>query len=209
MLKGRINTLLICILFLAAVIIPTACSSRNKNTDPPGPTATVIDDETGNPIEGAVAIAIWSDDKKDCKLPEALEGGCFEFRNAVEAVSGKDGGIYILGFWKTTDGQGGSGNRYDPRLTVYKFGYVCWDQQRIFHPTSSWEDRKDFNRDNRIVRLKKWPEDMNFRSHSSFMSNVTSGNIGDALQQLFNKERMKEGPYISKELEEIYSRKIK
>lgn len=176
---------------------------------PEGPAAIVIDDGTGKPIEGAVAIAIWRGKKKNCTIVGSLEGACWGFLRAEETISDKEGKINIPDFWKTTIDPGKRGSATSPRLTVYKFGYVCWDQKMIFHPSSSWEDRKDFNRDNRIVRLKKWPEDMKFRSHSSFIGNCTSGNETKSKEQLFNKATDAEGTYISKELDEIYSRKKK
>jgi hypothetical protein len=106
---------------------------------------------------------------------------------AEERVSDRDGKINIPDFWKTTIDTGKRGSAKSPRLTVYKFGYVCWDQKMIFHPRSSWEDRKDFNKDNRIVRLKKWPEDMSFDNHISFMNDVTNGDYDKTEKQLFNK----------------------
>lgn len=201
------NNLLICILFLAMMFIPTACSSRDKNTDPPGPTATVIDDETGNPIEGAVAIAIWRGTQKNCTIVGPLDGSCWGFRRAEETASDKEGKINIPDFWKTTIDPGKRGSATSPRLTVYKFGYVCWDQKMIFHPSSSWEDRKDFNRDNRIVRLKKWPEDMSFHNHLSFIGNCTMGDYSGAITPLFMKAFEDEGPYFSKEIDYKHSPK--
>ncbi len=191
-------------MFLSSLLLPTACSSWDKTTK--GPTATVIDDETGKPIEGAIAIAIWRD-YKGVSVVNALHGGGVRFKKAEEVVSDKDGNIFIPDFWKTTKGKGGTGSVYDPRLTIYKFGYVCWDQQEIFHPTNRWEDRKDFNRDNRIVRLKKWPEGFTCNEHADFMSSVTSGNIGDASKQLFNKARMAEDSCIIQELKIKYPSK--
>jgi hypothetical protein len=181
---NKYKTVVLLLLFLSSLLLPTACSSWDKNTK--GPTATVIDDETGRPIEGAVAIAIWRD-YKGVSVVNALHGGGVKFKKAEEVVSDKDGNIFIPDFWKTTKGKGGTGSVYDPRLTIYKFGYVCWDQQEIFHPRSRWEDRKDFNRNNRIVRLKKWPEDMLFGEHSSFISNVTNGDYRYTKDRLFNK----------------------
>jgi hypothetical protein len=200
----KYKTVVLALLLLSSLLLPTACSSRDKT--PEGPTATVIDDETGKPIEGAVAIAIWRD-YKGVSVVNALHGGGPKFKKAEEVVSDKEGNIFIPDFWKTTKGKGGTGSVYDPRLTIYKFGYVCWDQQEIFHPNNRWGERKDFNRDNRIVRLKKWPEDMSFDKHSGFINNVTSGNISDAPNQLFNKATDAEDPWIIKELEKKYLKK--
>jgi hypothetical protein len=183
---NKYKTVFLALLLLLSILLPAACSSWDKNTK--GPTAIVIDDETGRPIEGAVAIAIWRGKKKDCTIVESLESACWGFRRAEETVSDKDGRIAIPDFWKTTKGKGGTGSIYDPRLTVYKFGYVCWDQQRIFHPKSSWEDRKDFNRDNRIVRLKKWQIGLSLEEHSMFIRSVTRGDEYKTKDKLFINE---------------------
>jgi hypothetical protein len=147
------------------------------------PTATVVNDETGMPIEGAVAIAIWRGDTEDCTLVQGLEGGCWGFKKAEEVVSDKEGNINIETFWDYHF----SSSDYEPRLTVYKFGYVCWDQQKIFAPDWKWTARKDFNKKHRIVRMKKWPLGMSFHEHSSFMSNVTNGDYSKTEKQLFDK----------------------
>lgn len=201
---NKYKTAVLALLFLSSLLLPTACSSRDKT--PEGPTATVIDDETGKPIEGAVAIAIWRGKQKNCTIVGSLEGACWGFLRAEETASDKEGKITIPGFWKTTIDPGKRGSATSPRLTVYKFGYVCWDQQEIFHPKSRWEDRKDFNRDNRIVRLEKWPEDMSFRKHSDFEDNVTRGDSSLKNTPLFIKAFESEGPYIFKELSDMYSK---
>jgi hypothetical protein len=160
------------------------------------PTATVVDDETGMPIEGAVAIAIWRSDTEDCTLVQGLEGGCWGFKKAEEAVSDKNGNINIETFWDYHF----SSSDYDPRLTVYKFGYVCWDQQKIFAPDWKWTARKDFNKKHRIVRMKKWPLGMSFHEHLSFIGNCLGNDYSGSITPLFMKEFESEGPYFSNEI---------
>ena len=88
------------------------------------PTAIVVDDETGKPIEGAVALAIWR--KHTTKETAWFEGGMLVPVRIEEVVSDKGGNIYIDGFW----GWHLFENRYS-RLMVYKPGYVCWDQHNL------------------------------------------------------------------------------
>jgi len=197
-------TVLLIVLFLAAPVMSFA-----MDRPPEGPTAIVVDDETGKPIEGAVALAIWRGYKDDCTFVQGIEGGCWGFKKAEEALSDKEGNVSIKDFWKTTKGPGKWGSASDPRLTVYKFGYVCWDQKEIFVPKWKWGNRNDFDKQHRIVRLKKWPERMSFREHSTFMSGVTNGDYSKPTQQLFNKATNAEGPFISKEYDEMYSPKKK
>jgi hypothetical protein len=175
MFKGSLKTLLVKISLIIVMIIPSACQAKQ-------PTAFIVDDQTGKPIEGAVAIAIWRGPTSDCTLIQGVEGGCWGANRVKETVSDKEGKIFIDGFWNWHLGKG----RY-PQLTVYKFGYVCWDQKQIFIPNYKWEKRTDFNKDSRIVRLKKWTKGMSFHEHASFMGNVTNGDYHKSQQQLFNK----------------------
>jgi hypothetical protein len=192
------NKIMIIIVFLAVTNLFTISNAMDRPPKDEGPTAIVIDDETGKPIEGAVAIAIWRDDK-DVSLINALHGGGAKFKKAEEVVSDKDGKISIPDFWKTTKGKRGTGSIYDPRLTIYKFGYVCWDQQEIFAPDYKWTKRTDFNRDSRIVRLKKWPVGFSFREHSSFIDNCTRSDYTNTQNYLFRDSVYKEIPNITAE----------
>ena len=59
-----------------------------------GATATIVDDDTGEPIEGAIALVQWVKYK-----PTGLEGGIPYAAKAKETVSDKKGKIYISGYW--------------------------------------------------------------------------------------------------------------
>jgi hypothetical protein len=129
------HTLVFATLLLVVCLPQAALSWGDKE-----PTAIVIDNATGKPVEGAVALAQWF---------RAGGGGMFEggvdvLDNAKEAFSDKDGKIYIDGFWGTTFFTG------KPRLTIYEPGYVLWDSRRIC-PTL--EGRTDFDEKRRTVRL--------------------------------------------------------
>ncbi|HEY9060908.1 MAG TPA: hypothetical protein VIO64_10475 [Pseudobacteroides sp.] len=193
-----INILSIIIILL----IPASIFAMDR--PPEGPTAIVVDDETGKPIEGAVALAIWRGYKDDCTFVQGIEGGCWGFKKAEEALSDKEGRVEIKDFWRTTKGPGKWGSAYDPRLTVYKFGYVCWDQKEIFEPNYKWTKRTDFDKTHRIVRLKKWSEGFSFREHASFEDGVTNGDATLSTAPLFTKAFRTEGPAIAEELERYY-----
>jgi hypothetical protein len=172
------------------------------------PTAIVIDADTGQPIEGAVAIAIW---RKHSATERAWwEGGTMVVVRVEEAESDAQGRIYIDGFW-------GSWylfeNRY-PRLTIYRPGYICWDQENTFIRGQSGYLRTDFNSKHRIAKLKKWPEKFSFVRHSRFVNNVTMGDAHDAPQKKFvnafdyeRKFRIDENTRIDKAREEEKKRK--
>jgi len=78
-----INILSIIIILL----IPASIFAMDR--PPEGPTAIVVDDETGKPIEGAVALAIWRGYKDDCTFVQGIEGGCWGFKKAEEVLSDK------------------------------------------------------------------------------------------------------------------------
>jgi hypothetical protein len=160
------------------------------------PTVIVIDDETNKPIEGAVAIAIWRGATKDCTLVQGLEGGCEGPVRIDEVVSDKDGNINIKDFWKPCllkdDWNWWLCGEDCPRITVYKFGYVCWDRYDVFAPNYKWQKRTDFDKKHRIVRMGKWPNNFPLNEHSSFMSYCTNGNYSPTKNNLFIKEFMKQ-----------------
>ncbi len=115
----------------------------------PGPTAIVIDAETGKPIEGAIALAQWF----DAGGGAWFEGGTLVLKKAKETYSDKGGRVNIDGFWVRRQlflpPPG-------PRLTVYKPGYVLWDSERIC-PLN--KKRTDFDEKHRIVKLLKFEKE--------------------------------------------------
>jgi hypothetical protein len=104
-----------------------------------GPTAIVLDAETGKPIEDAVALAQWS---KPVALGLGL-GASQALEKATESFSDKDGKIYIEGYWRFF---------LDARLMVYKPGYVLWDNKVI----CPFGKRTDFDSKHRTVKLLKF-----------------------------------------------------
>jgi hypothetical protein len=143
-------------------------------------TGTVIDEETGRPIEGAVSVCVWM-----------KTGGLIEVTHSVakvtEGVSDKKGRIKIKGTWRI--------GLDDPKLTIYKRGYVAWNNNELFkipeeierglkfnstadkiHKLTELDRRKDFAWKNGFVaRLERWKEGYSFIEHEGFISRYTSG----------------------------------
>jgi hypothetical protein len=107
-----------------------------------GPTAIVLDAETGKPVEGAVALAQWHS-----TTAGGIEGPSESLSKAKEAYSDKDGKVFIKGYW------GVNIFLKSPRLTIYKPGYVIWDSKEI---CPVYEKRKDFDSNHRTVKLLKF-----------------------------------------------------
>lgn len=191
----KYSSLMVFMLLFQTLCFLTGCATLK-------PTATIIDDETGKPIEGAVALAIWRENSTEAAA--WFEGGKDIPVRIEEVLTDKEGNIFIKGFWNWHFIE-----REYPRLNVYKFGYVCWDQKSIFGPIYHWPDRQDFNKENRIVRLVKWPKGMSFRDHASFIGNCTSGMESETKSQLFYKAYREEDSGITQELERKYPSKNK
>ena len=125
----------IVLLIFVFVLLP-ANSTFSLGAKPRGKaTCIVIDAETGRPIEGAVAIAIW---RKSEIIGTFWEGASLVACRVEEAVSDQEGKIKIDDFWDWKL------NKHEkPHLTIYKPKYVCWDQELIF---PSYDDRTDFDK---------------------------------------------------------------
>ncbi len=173
--------------------IHTECLGMGGTTEP---TVTVIDEETGKPIEGAVALAIWREHSYTKRA--WWEGGTDVVIRIEEAVSGSEGKIFIDGFWNWHFYE----DRY-PHLTIYKPGYVCWDQGNVYIDEFHGPKRTDFDEDHRIARMRKWPEGFSFVGHNSFVNFVTQNDYTDAPKKLFLKAYDYERPFRIKENTEI------
>jgi hypothetical protein len=182
---NKYKTVVLLLLFLSSLLLPAACSSGGKNTK--GPTATVIDDETGNPIEGAVAIAIWRGSGSGYAW---FEGGMEKPIRIEERLTDKDGKFYVSGYWNWHIFE----SKY-PRLDVYKFGYVCWDQTIIYSNDGFHKKRTDFNKQTRIIRMRRWPQGLSFEMHSRFINSCTRGDHNKAKEKQFSTAFEKELPY--------------
>lgn len=137
-------------------------------------TGTVIDAETGEPIEGAVILVEWT--KK-----HGLGLTYTESYKVIEAVTDKDGKVTISGVF--------SPFVRPPSVTVYKKGYAAWNNQYIF-PT--WERRKDFKyQDETVIRLEQFKKEFSHYDHVSFISSgAVSGSGGKLLEDAYLWERI-------------------
>ncbi len=130
----------------------------------PEPTAVIVDAETGEPVEGAVALAVWWGSMSAGGLGGG-GSGIPVARRVVETVSDHLGRVWIDDFWDwhvfASD---------NPHLSVYKCGYVCWNRYYKYG-VGLWEG---FDKENRVVRLEKRPEKLSFDEHMSFYNRIIS-----------------------------------
>jgi hypothetical protein len=134
----RLTRILMVVFVLAVFLTPNTASAFF------GATATIVDEETGEPIEGAIALAQWV--KYSATL---FEGGVPYAAKAKETTSDKDGKIYISGYWTLNPFAS------DRHLTVYKPGYALWNSDKDIIPVKD-PPPKGFNRFTRVVRLVKF-----------------------------------------------------
>jgi len=117
-------------------------------------TFRVLDAETKKPIEGAVALAMWTKSR-------GLPGLSYRYTSkAVEAVSDAQG---LLTFkW----------SQYTPHIKIYKPGYVGWDSTLIYlgpHKKNKtlpiYKSREGFTMRDQDIYLEAWKDEYTFISH--------------------------------------------
>jgi len=174
-----------------------------------GATATIVDDETGEPIEGAIALAQWVKYKATL-----FEGGIPYAAKAKETVSEKEGKIYIRGYW--------TWNPFacERHLTVYKPGYALWNSEKDVIPVKN-PPPKGFNRFTKVVRLvrfekaaeewkkigysefeKKYPR----KVQSSFLDKCFESGIDTNVITMVKVFRNYEMPFIMEESDQMRRR---
>lgn len=162
--------------FLAIIIvlIGAACSA--------GMSGTVVDTETGKPIEGAVVLVEWTVTKG---VPGLSYGKTYK---VVEKVTNKEGKFRFLGVLNPFVNP--------PIIVVYKKGYVAWNNKYIF-PT--WAKRTDFEyKDNAIIRLEFFKKEFAYHDHVAFISSAAiSGSGGKLFEDAYLWERI----LVRKEME--------
>jgi len=176
-MKANLVSIFILLLFA------TGCSANSK-----GISGTVVDDETGAPIEGAVIAAKWTVTKG---LPGLTYGQDYKL---TEAVSNKEGKFKISGTLNPFVDP--------PTVVIYKKGYVAWNNDYIF---PDYKKRDDFRwMDNNVFRLASFKKIYSHSLHISFFRTGFTSDLAPKLAQAYAWE----DSLASKE-EELLRRKIK
>ncbi|TAL24111.1 MAG: carboxypeptidase regulatory-like domain-containing protein, partial [Nitrospirae bacterium] len=126
-------------------------------------TGTVVDAETGKPIEGAVVLVEWT---KAEGVPGLTSTKSFK---VIEKLTDKDGKVTIEGI---------SDISVDPPdLTVYKKGYVAWNNESIF---PEYKKRTDFKWKNGYVfKLERFKPEYSYVEHTSFIHSAINLGLGE------------------------------
>lgn len=120
-----------------------------------GITGRVIDAETQHPIEGAIVLVEWT-------KTEGYPFSATKSIKAVEVISDKNGTVDLPGIADPFVNL--------PHVTVYKQGYVAWNNQFIF---PGYKERTDFKWSNDYVfQLEIFKSEYSHNKHYSFITNV-------------------------------------
>ncbi len=131
-------------------------------------TFRVLDAKTGKPIEGAVALAMWS-------ATRGLPGLSSTYTaKAVEAESDGRGKLTIPFLF-------GRAAIFKPLLKVYKPGYVGWDSKFIYKGSHEknktipvYQERESFSMKDQDIYLEPWKDEYTYISHDSFIQIYTN-----------------------------------
>lgn len=143
------------IIIFFTVILFSSCSAYY-----PDMTGTVVDAETGKPIEGAVILVEWT---KRVGIGDYHT----ESVKVVEVLTDKDGKFKLPGIFNPFVDP--------PDMTVYRKGYVAWSSRSIF---SAYEKRTDFHWQSLLkIRLEKFKEGYSYIDHTSFIRSSVNSSI--------------------------------
>lgn len=143
------------ILTVVAVLIVVSLGVYFKSCTYIPIAGTVVDAETKQPIEGAVVLAEWT------ITPMAWIGlpTTYSYK-VIETASDKNGKFTIAGYILNPIVN-------KPRLTIYKAGYVCWNNEYIF---PGKQHRYGFRWANNITyELEKFKKSYSYAEHVSFV----------------------------------------
>lgn len=120
-------------------------------------TGTVVDAETGQPIEEAVVLVEWTKTKG---LPGLSYTKPYD---VFETVSKKNGSFTIKKILNPLVNP--------PRITIYRKGYVAWNNEYIF---PGWIKRDNFKlADGMIIKLEHFKKEYSRDDHVSFLHGIT------------------------------------
>jgi hypothetical protein len=145
------------LVLMTVLFMVTGCSAESKII-----TGTVIDAETGKPIEGAVVLVEWT---KAEGVPGLASTKSYK---VVEAVTDKDGKFSVENVKKLLIDP--------PDVAVYKKGYVTWSSRWIF---PDWQNRTDFKwRTGNIYKLDRFKDTYSYVDHQGFTMSAVNSTIG-------------------------------
>ena len=137
-------------LLLGLALLATGCVT--------GPIRSqVLDTQTGQPVPGAIVLGVWTKTVGFGLTRTELVG--------VKEVEVDDQGRFILDRPAASYGE--------ESVTVYKFGYVAWNNEEVF---PRGKHRPDVHVPTQIL-LELFPGDWSHQEHIYFIGRVTSSGL--------------------------------
>jgi len=147
-------------------------------------TGTVVDAETGKPIEGAVVLVEWT-------IKKGIGDKHTESVKVAEVLTDKDGKFDLPGCYRPFV--------ESPDLTIYKRGYVAWSSRWIF---PDMQNRIDFHWGGNIIKLNQFNEKYSYASHVNFISLSINESLNSELKSAIEKAYGWESKMANKEREQ-------
>jgi len=156
-MKRYITIILMTVIFFAI----SGCYASGMN-------GTVVDAETGKPIEGAVVLVEWT-------KRHGIGDYHTESVKVIEVLTDKDGKFKVSGILDPFVDP--------PDVTVYKKGYVAWNNKYIF---PDYAKRTDFIWQNECVfKLEQFKDSYNFIDHELFIGGAAHQEQASEKKKLF------------------------
>lgn len=136
----------------------------------------VIDVETNQPIEGAVVLVEWT-------VTKGYGLTYTESAKVAEKLSDKDGNFDLPGCYNPFVNK--------PDVTIYKKGYVVWNNEYIF---PDYIKRADFKWESEAMfRIEKFKPEYSYDAHTSFIRRATNSTIGkkELIKNAYRWEELK------------------
>jgi hypothetical protein len=130
-----------------------------------GITGRVIDAETNQPIEGAVVLVEWT-------VTKGYGLTYTESAKVAETLSDKNGNFDLPGCYNPFVNK--------PDVTVYKKGYVAWNNNFIF---PRYEKRMDFKWEGYTFKLELFKKEYFFDDHISFIRSSINSSLKENYEQ--------------------------
>lgn len=138
---------LVLVLFLGLALLGTGCAT--------GPIRSqVLDAQTRQPVPGAIVLGVWT---KRVGYPGLASGQLV----GVKEVEVDDQGRFTLERPEASFGE--------ESVTVYKFGYVAWNNEEVF---PSFERRQETKVPGQIL-LETFPKGGDHERHMRFIRDAT------------------------------------
>ncbi len=139
-------------IFVAFLMFLAGCYS--------GIAGTVVDAETGKPIDGAVVLVEWTRTK-------GIGFTATESSKVIETITDKDGQFALGGNYSPI------GNA--PDLTIYKKGYVAWNNKYIF---PGYKQRSNFTwSSGQVFKMAPFTSGYSHDEHVTFIKSVIGTTI--------------------------------